>query len=69
MILISCALITTDERNILCTYDCTCILCSAATLENVYMEKILFITMLYLYYDKFYILGVNLTLYGLTECK
>jgi hypothetical protein len=26
-------------------------------------------TMLYLYYDKFYILGVNLNLYVLTECK
>jgi hypothetical protein len=59
MILIPCALITTDERNILCTYECTCTLCSVAT----------FMSMLYLYYDKFYILGVNLTFYGLTECK
>jgi hypothetical protein len=25
--------------------------------------------MLYLYYEKFYILGVNLTLYGTTEYK
>jgi hypothetical protein len=33
MILVLCALITTDEHNILCTYeyDCTCILCSVAT--------------------------------------
>jgi hypothetical protein len=68
MILISCALIMTDERDVLCTYDCTCILCSVAMLiESIY--GIFFVTVSYLYYEKFYILGVNLTLYGSTECK
>jgi hypothetical protein len=69
MILISCTLITTDEHNVLCTYDCTCILCSVAILTGCTYGKNSFMTMLYLYYDKFYILRVNLTLYESTECK
>jgi hypothetical protein len=36
---IPCALITTDERTILCTYDCTCILSSVATFIECIYEK------------------------------
>jgi hypothetical protein len=49
MILIPCALITTDEHNILCTYDCTCILCSVAMFieciyeNNSFYECVIFI--------------------------
>jgi hypothetical protein len=67
MILISCTLITTDECNVLCTYEFTCILCSVPTLTVCMYGKNSFMTMLYLYYDMFYILRVNLTLYESTE--
>jgi hypothetical protein len=49
MILISCALITTDERNVLRIYDCTCILCSIAILiectygKNSFYDYVIFI--------------------------
>jgi hypothetical protein len=68
MILISCTLITTDERNVLCTYEC-CILCSVPILTDCKYRKNYFMTMLYSYYDMFYIRRVNLTLYRSTECK
>jgi hypothetical protein len=41
MILISCALNTTDELNVLCTCGCTCVLCSVVILQIVHMEKVL----------------------------
>jgi hypothetical protein len=66
MVLISYTLITTDERNVLCTYEC-CILCSVPIFTDCTYGKNSFMTMLYLYYDMFYILRVNLTLYGSTE--
>jgi hypothetical protein len=68
MILISCTLITTAERNILCAYEC-CILCSVPILTDCTCGKNSFMAMLYLYYDMFYILRVNLALYGSTEYK
>jgi hypothetical protein len=49
MILISCVWITTDERNVLYTYDCTCILCSVAILieciygKNSFYDYVIFI--------------------------
>jgi hypothetical protein len=52
MIFIPCALITTDERNILCTYDCTCIFCSVATFieciygKNSFYDYVIFIFLL-----------------------
>jgi hypothetical protein len=50
MVLNPCALITTDECNILCTYACTCILCSVAMfIECIqYIEKILFMAYIYI---------------------
>jgi hypothetical protein len=49
MILIPYALITTDERNILCTYDDFCTLCSVATFveciygTNYFYDYVIFI--------------------------
>jgi hypothetical protein len=40
MILILCAFITTDERNVLCAYEC-CILCSVTTLTDCTCGKII----------------------------
>jgi hypothetical protein len=42
MILILCTLIASDERNVLCTYDCTCVLCTAAVIVECMYGKYYF---------------------------